>query len=262
MGKRLFSMRSVLRSYPGNHRPTPPFYQSRNNERRKKKTKVLTQNKYMAMGPSRARCQEWPCWLVAGSKLLLCSALLTVQFYEVSKWMPRHAVAVRFRSVCEDIKNEILACKIVSCINVTQHNKWLCEIVIKPMNNLNGVSQVPLNTVQLVVRSDQVPLNIVQNFVRTAGSGPPQPSGTPWSVYMNFMTFSGVCLQKLKELTHYSLTIFFTLCSYFLHIDMTNKAAVTRLVSWYAVWMILGWNLCWNIRYLDWSFSFIMVLAG
>jgi hypothetical protein len=36
----------------------------------------LTLNKYMAMGASRARCQEWPCWLVAGSKLLLCSALL------------------------------------------------------------------------------------------------------------------------------------------------------------------------------------------
>jgi hypothetical protein len=42
------------------------------------KTKVLTLNKYMAMGPSGARCQEWPCWLVAGSKLLpalLCSAV-------------------------------------------------------------------------------------------------------------------------------------------------------------------------------------------
>jgi hypothetical protein len=36
-----------------------------------KKTKVLTLNTYMAMGPSGARCQEWPCWLVAGSKLLL-----------------------------------------------------------------------------------------------------------------------------------------------------------------------------------------------
>jgi hypothetical protein len=35
----------------------------------------LTLNKYMAMGPSGARCQEWPCWLVAGSKLLPCSAL-------------------------------------------------------------------------------------------------------------------------------------------------------------------------------------------
>jgi hypothetical protein len=29
----------------------------------------------MAMGPSGVRCQEWPCWLVAGNKLLLCSAL-------------------------------------------------------------------------------------------------------------------------------------------------------------------------------------------
>jgi hypothetical protein len=36
----------------------------------------IEQIQYMAMGPSGARCQEWPCWLVAGSKLLLCSALL------------------------------------------------------------------------------------------------------------------------------------------------------------------------------------------
>jgi hypothetical protein len=53
---------------------TLPFYQRRNNERRKRKTKVLTLNKYMAMGSNGARCQEWLCWLVAGSKLLLCSA--------------------------------------------------------------------------------------------------------------------------------------------------------------------------------------------
>jgi hypothetical protein len=33
-----------------------PFYERRNNERRNK-TKVLTLNKYMAMGPSGARCQ-------------------------------------------------------------------------------------------------------------------------------------------------------------------------------------------------------------
>jgi hypothetical protein len=55
--------------------PTPPFYQRRNNVRREK-TKVLTLNKYMARGPSGARLQEWPYWLVAGLKLLLCSALL------------------------------------------------------------------------------------------------------------------------------------------------------------------------------------------
>jgi hypothetical protein len=41
-----------------------------------KKTNILTLNKYMAMDPSGVRCQEWPCWLVASSKLLLCSALL------------------------------------------------------------------------------------------------------------------------------------------------------------------------------------------
>jgi hypothetical protein len=37
--------------------PTPPFYQRRNKKRRTK-TKVLTLNKYMAMGPSGALCQE------------------------------------------------------------------------------------------------------------------------------------------------------------------------------------------------------------
>jgi hypothetical protein len=51
--------------------PTPPFL-SNEEQRKKGKTKVLTLNKYMAMGPSGTRCQEWPCWLVAGSKLLLC----------------------------------------------------------------------------------------------------------------------------------------------------------------------------------------------
>jgi hypothetical protein len=35
----------------------------------------------MAMGPSGTRCQEWPCWLVAGSKLLLCSALLCSKLF-------------------------------------------------------------------------------------------------------------------------------------------------------------------------------------
>jgi hypothetical protein len=34
-----------------------PFYQRRNNERRKRKTKALTWNKYMAMGFIGARCQ-------------------------------------------------------------------------------------------------------------------------------------------------------------------------------------------------------------
>jgi hypothetical protein len=28
----------------------------------------------MAMGPSGSPCHKWPCWLVAGSKLLICSA--------------------------------------------------------------------------------------------------------------------------------------------------------------------------------------------
>jgi hypothetical protein len=54
--------------------PTPPFL-SKKGTTKKEKTKALTLNKYMAMGPSGARCQEWPCWLIAGSKLLLCSAL-------------------------------------------------------------------------------------------------------------------------------------------------------------------------------------------
>jgi hypothetical protein len=95
----------------------------------------------MAMGPSEAGCQESPFWLVAGSKLLLCSALLTVQFTEfLSECGDSQKLEVRFRSVREDVKNGILACKIVSCVNVTQRNKWLCDILIKPINNLNGVS--------------------------------------------------------------------------------------------------------------------------
>jgi hypothetical protein len=38
---------------------------------RHRKHKVLTLDKYLAMGPSGARCQVWACRLVAGSKLLL-----------------------------------------------------------------------------------------------------------------------------------------------------------------------------------------------
>jgi hypothetical protein len=80
--------------------------------------------------------------------------------------------AVRFRSVREDVKNGILACYGCNCVNMQKRSKWLlvivvtckCEIVIKPINSLNDVSQVTPNTVQLVVRSDQVPPNIVQYY--------------------------------------------------------------------------------------------------
>jgi hypothetical protein len=64
-------------------------------------------------------------------------------------------LAVRFRSVCEDVRNGILACKIVSCVNVTQRNKLLCEIVMKRINNPSCVSHY-LNTLYLVVRTVQV----------------------------------------------------------------------------------------------------------
>jgi hypothetical protein len=37
--------------------PIPPFL-SKEEQRKKEKTKDLTLNKYMAMGPSEARCQE------------------------------------------------------------------------------------------------------------------------------------------------------------------------------------------------------------
>jgi hypothetical protein len=37
--------------------PTPPFL-SKEEQRKKEKTEVLTLNKYVAMGPSGARCQE------------------------------------------------------------------------------------------------------------------------------------------------------------------------------------------------------------
>jgi hypothetical protein len=69
-----------------NKSPTLPFLSK--DEQRKKGKKVLTLNKYMAMGPSGARCQEWLCWLVDGSKLLL--ALLcgvTADCQEWSCWL-------------------------------------------------------------------------------------------------------------------------------------------------------------------------------
>jgi hypothetical protein len=37
--------------------PAPPFL-SKEEQRKKKKTEILILNKYMAMGPSGARCQE------------------------------------------------------------------------------------------------------------------------------------------------------------------------------------------------------------
>jgi hypothetical protein len=38
--------------------PTPPFLSKEEQRKKEKKTKVLILNKYMAMGPSGARCQE------------------------------------------------------------------------------------------------------------------------------------------------------------------------------------------------------------
>jgi hypothetical protein len=51
---------------------------------------VLTLNKYMAMGPSGARCQDWACRLVAGSKLLL----LLLRLYSVDDGMLNDCGAV------------------------------------------------------------------------------------------------------------------------------------------------------------------------
>jgi hypothetical protein len=39
-------------------KPNPSLLSKEEQRKRKKKTKVLTMNKYMAMGPSGARCQE------------------------------------------------------------------------------------------------------------------------------------------------------------------------------------------------------------
>jgi hypothetical protein len=47
----------------------PVFSSERAPHKKKKIRNCHTSNKYMA------RCQEWPCRLIAGSKLLLCSAL-------------------------------------------------------------------------------------------------------------------------------------------------------------------------------------------
>jgi hypothetical protein len=44
---------------------------------------VSTSNKYMATGPSGARCQEWPCRLTAGSKLLLW---VLSSWWKVATW--------------------------------------------------------------------------------------------------------------------------------------------------------------------------------
>jgi hypothetical protein len=60
------------------------------------KTKALTLNKYMAMGPSGARCQESPCWLVAGRKLLLCSKFL-YQCGDGVEYLHRHPATRRRR---------------------------------------------------------------------------------------------------------------------------------------------------------------------
>jgi hypothetical protein len=96
----MFSVGSVPRTYLEDNRrysqwrcskrtpitkrsPTPPFLSIRRNNERRKKNKFLILNKYMAMDPSGARCQEWPCWLVACSKLLHCSALLYSQSVEM-----------------------------------------------------------------------------------------------------------------------------------------------------------------------------------
>jgi hypothetical protein len=51
----------------------------------------MTLNKYMAMGPSGARFQVWACRLLAGSKLLLCSAIqlhiLTIDLRLLTDWL-------------------------------------------------------------------------------------------------------------------------------------------------------------------------------
>jgi hypothetical protein len=52
----------------------PVLSSERAPHKKKEKRNCYTSNKYMATGPTGARCQEWPCRLIAGSKLLLCSA--------------------------------------------------------------------------------------------------------------------------------------------------------------------------------------------
>jgi hypothetical protein len=56
----------------------------------------LTLNKYMAMGPSGARCQVWACRLIAGSKLLLL--LLSLSLSLILRWTVS-------RQVCLGIKH-------------------------------------------------------------------------------------------------------------------------------------------------------------
>jgi hypothetical protein len=83
-------------------KPNPSLL-SKEEQRKKKKTKVLTLNKYMAMGPSGARCQESPCWLVAGSKLLLCSASQLNSAREAEKrWRYSSLSVLSLKSGCEE----------------------------------------------------------------------------------------------------------------------------------------------------------------
>jgi hypothetical protein len=66
-------------------RPTTPFIIKEDQWRERKKQRSRLK-KNMAMGPSGARCQEWPCRLIVGSKLLVCSAEIIIVSWDGS-WM-------------------------------------------------------------------------------------------------------------------------------------------------------------------------------
>jgi hypothetical protein len=48
----------VVREHQLQKKPNPSLLSKEEQRKKGEKTKVLTQNKYMAMGPSGARCQE------------------------------------------------------------------------------------------------------------------------------------------------------------------------------------------------------------
>jgi hypothetical protein len=75
--------------------PAPPLTKRRNNE--EENSKVLTLKRSMAMGPSGARCQEWQCRLIAGSKFMLLLRHSTEVSDEESwvKWIDSFCIEIR-----------------------------------------------------------------------------------------------------------------------------------------------------------------------
>jgi hypothetical protein len=121
-------------------RPTPPLSIRRINERTK--TKVLILNKYMAMGPSGARCQVWACRLVADSKLLLlllqcmCSQQMpqtsSKKTLDTFTWPPPSAITFPKEAKLQLCRNPLrtrnsikLHVQLASCLQLASYSRKL-----------------------------------------------------------------------------------------------------------------------------------------